>query len=102
MRRMRNVEGVICVEGGCVMGEGVCISPCWENFVFLRSGEIRIPISLPYTGVNTHSGPASADVAAISLPYTGVSTHRGPAPADVGCYQLTLHRGKYTQGPSPS
>jgi hypothetical protein len=81
VRRMRNVEGVICVEGGCVMGEGVCISPCWENFVFLRSGEIRIPISLPYTGVNTH---------------------RGPAPADLGSYQLTMHRGKYTQWLRPS
>jgi hypothetical protein len=86
-----------------VMGEGVCISPCWENFVFLRSGEIRIPISLPYTGVNTHRGPAPADVGCYQLTfYTGINTHRGPAPADVGCYQPTLHRGKYTQWPSPS
>ncbi len=31
------------------------ISACWENFVLPRSGEIRLAIRFPGTGVNTHT-----------------------------------------------
>jgi hypothetical protein len=36
-------------------GESVGISACWENFVLPRSGEIRLAIRFPGTGVNTHT-----------------------------------------------